>query len=93
MGHIIETSLSELPEDYRMVFSLREMNGLSVSESAALLNISEANVKVRLNRAKFMLRKEVEKSYTAGELYEFNAIYCNAMTKKVMSIINKYHSL
>lgn len=89
LGHIIETSLAELPEDYRMVFSLREMTGLNVSETATLLNISEANVKVRLNRAKSMLRNQIEKSYAADELFEFNLCYCNPFTERVMNKINE----
>lgn len=40
LGSIIETSLSRLSEDYRMVFSLREINGLSVAETAEMLNIA-----------------------------------------------------
>lgn len=89
LEHIIEEALGKIPEDYRLVFSLREMNGLNVLETASLLNISEVNVKVRLNRSKAMLRTEIEKSYPVHELFEFNAIYCNAMTEKVMSIINE----
>lgn len=88
LGHIIEESLGKIPDDYRMVFSLREMNGLNVSETANLLNISETNVKVRLNRAKAMLRNEVEKSYSADEIFEFNLIFCNAITEKVMKRIS-----
>lgn len=89
LGHIIENSLSQIPEDYRIVFSLREINGLNISETSALLNISETNVKVRLNRAKTMLRIAVEKSYTAEELFDFNLSYCNPFSKKVMLEINR----
>lgn len=89
LGHIIETSLSKLPEDYRMVFSLREINGLNVAETAEVLSISEANVKVRLSRAKTMLRTEIEKSYSAEELFEFNLCYCDPFTERVMGIINE----
>jgi RNA polymerase sigma-70 factor (ECF subfamily) len=89
LGHIIENGLSKIPFDYRIVFSLREINGMSGSETADLLEISEANVKVRLNRAKAMLRKEIEKTYSAAELYEFNLIYCNAMVENVMKKINE----
>ncbi|MCO5290353.1 MAG: sigma-70 family RNA polymerase sigma factor [Chitinophagaceae bacterium] len=89
LGNVIEKALQNIPFDYRMVFSLREMNGLNVAETAELLDISEANVKVRLNRAKGMLRTEIEKSYAGEELYEFNLIYCNAMVDNVMREINK----
>jgi hypothetical protein len=58
-----------------------------VKETAEALNISEANVKVRLNRAKAMLRKEVKKSYSAEEIFEFNLIYCDIMVEKVMNRI------
>ncbi|NCI45260.1 sigma-70 family RNA polymerase sigma factor [Sediminibacterium soli] len=88
LGHIIEESLAGIPEAYRMVFSLREVTGLNVSETAGLLDISEANVKVRLNRAKAMLRNEIEKSYSAAELFEFNLIYCDALTERVMKRIH-----
>ena len=82
---VIENALQQVPLDYRMVFSLREMNGLNVLETAEALSISEANVKVRLNRAKTMLRKEIEKSYTAEDIFEFNLIYCDSMTGNVMN--------
>ncbi len=88
LGHIIEKALSELPLNYRMVFSLREINGLNVLETAKLLNISESNVKVRLNRSKALLRLEIEKTYSSQELFEFNLIYCDPMVERVMTIIN-----
>lgn len=89
LKHIIEDALIRIPLDYRMVFSLREINGLNVSETAAMMNITEANVKVRLNRAKTMLRTEIENAYSAAELFEFNLIYCDAMVENVMNKINE----
>jgi RNA polymerase sigma factor (sigma-70 family) len=88
LNTVIENALQQVPLDYRMVFSLREMNGLNVMETAEALHISEANVKVRLNRAKTMLRKEIEKTYTAADIFEFNLVYCDAMTNNVMNKIN-----
>lgn len=87
LSQIIEKSLAEIPESYRMVFALREINGFSVAETAEALAISESNVKVRLNRAKAMLRNEIEKSYTSDEIFEFNLIYCNAIVENVMARI------
>jgi RNA polymerase sigma-70 factor (ECF subfamily) len=89
LGHIIENALGKIPFDYRMVFSLREINGLNVAETASLINISEVNVKVRLNRAKAMLRDEIEKTYSTHELFEFNLIHCNAVVENVMKRINE----
>lgn len=87
LSHIIENALELLPLDYRMVFSFRELNGMSIAETAEILSISEANVKVRLNRAKTMLRKEIEKSYSAQDIYEFNLVYCDGMVDRVMKSI------
>ena len=86
---IIEDALEKIPFDYRMVFSLREINDLKVKETAELLNISESNVKVRLNRAKTMLKNELMSSYSGNELFDFNLVYCTPMVEKVMKEINK----
>ncbi len=89
LSYVIENALEAVPFDYRMVFALREVNGLNVAETAEVLEISETNVKVRLNRAKAMLRKEIEKSYTDEDIFEFNLIYCNAMVETVMKKIKE----
>jgi len=89
LERLIEESLSKIPEDYRIVFALREMTGLNVAEAASVLEISEANVKVRLNRAKSMLRHEIEKSYSSEELFSFNLVYCNSFTEELMAKISE----
>lgn len=89
LNFVIENSLQQIPMDYRLVFTLREVNGLNVAETADTLNISEANVKVRLNRAKAMLRKEVEKSYSVEDIFEFNLVYCDAMVQRVINKIKE----
>ena len=87
LSSVIERALQQLPLDYRMVFSLREITGLTVLETAEALNISTTNVKVRLNRAKAMLRKEIERSYAPEDIFEFNLKYCDAMVNAVMGKI------
>lgn len=86
---IIEQALENIPFEYRMVFSLREINDLRVKETAELLKISESNVKVRLNRAKTMLKEQLMSSYSPNELYDFNLIYCTPMVERVMKEIEK----
>jgi RNA polymerase sigma factor (sigma-70 family) len=92
LSFIIENALQQLTEDYRLVFSLREINGLSVKETAELLAITEANVKTRLNRAKNMLRAEIENAYRSEDIYEFNLVYCDAMVNRVMEKIKNEHT-
>jgi RNA polymerase sigma factor (sigma-70 family) len=93
MAKMVEYSLEKLPLAYKTVFVLREMEGFSVAETAALLNITTMNVKVRLNRAKAMLHKELEKLYTASDLFEFNLIYCDQVVKNVFEKINQLNQL
>ena len=90
LSSVIENAMKQMPLDYRMVFSLREISGLNVAETAEALHISEANVKVRLNRARAMLRKEIVKSYTAEDIFEFNLVYCDAMTNRVMNKLKEF---
>jgi len=87
LKHVIENALQSIPPNYRIVFTLRELGGFSVAETAAALDILESNVKVRLNRAKLMLRTHIEKMYSPEEIYEFNLVYCDSMIKNVMAKI------
>lgn len=87
MNSVVENAIKHIPIDYGLVFSLRELNGMSVLETSKALNITETNVKVRLNRAKAMLRKEVEKTYSPEDIFHFNLIYCDKIVAKVMDVI------
>ena len=53
----LERALRAIPESYRAVVLLRDAEGMSTGETAALLEISEDNVKQRLHRGRAMLRK------------------------------------
>jgi len=89
---ILEKSLQNIPALYRTVFVLREIEGFSVAETADLMNITQVNVKVRLNRAKALLQKQIEQVYTYPDLYSFNFIYCDAVVHKVFDKINTMQS-
>lgn len=54
---ILRRAIVALPEIYREVFLLREVEELSIKEAAETLGVSEASVKVRLHRARMMLQK------------------------------------
>ena len=53
-------ALHALPPSYRVIVFLREMEGLTTKEAAAVLKTSESNVKMRLHRARLFLRKQLE---------------------------------
>jgi RNA polymerase sigma factor, sigma-70 family len=93
LNQVIEATLDKLPENYRITFTLRELSGLNVNETADIMNTTPSNVKVRMNRAKLMLRKEIEKIYSAEEIYEFNLVYCDKMLARVMNKIVELKNL
>jgi RNA polymerase sigma-70 factor, ECF subfamily len=60
---LIDDALAQLDEKHRLVFLLRDVEGLSVRETAEALSLSEANVKVRLLRARLQLREQLTRVF------------------------------
>lgn len=58
--HMVEKACDELPDVYRLVFVARVIEGLSVIETAEVLDLQPATVKTRLHRARAILRRELE---------------------------------
>ncbi|HRP90125.1 MAG TPA: sigma-70 family RNA polymerase sigma factor [Edaphocola sp.] len=83
LRNILEEALLEVPEDYRVVFSLRTIHGLSTKEVAEVLQISEANVKTRLSRAKELLRTILNHEQFITELFGYHKVHCNPFTEKM----------
>jgi RNA polymerase sigma factor (sigma-70 family) len=83
----LEAAIYSLPEKYRTVFILRELENMSVSETKECLSISEVNVKVRLNRAKSMLRNSLSEFYKSEGVFEFHLSRCDKMVENVMKQI------
>jgi RNA polymerase sigma-70 factor (ECF subfamily) len=86
---ILEEAVTSLPEKYRLVFVMREVQGMSTNETMEVLTLSESNVKIRLARAKEMLRVELSKKWKPEQIYEFNLIRCDIVVNYVMSKINQ----
>jgi RNA polymerase sigma-70 factor, ECF subfamily len=59
---LLDESLARLDEKHRLVFLLRDVEGLSIQETAGALDLSEANVKVRLIRARLQLREDLTRA-------------------------------
>jgi RNA polymerase sigma-70 factor (ECF subfamily) len=84
---LLENAISNLPEKYRVVFVMREMEKMNVAETGECLAITEENVKVRLNRAKAMLRLSLSDYYQESEVLHFHLSRCKRMSDTVMNII------
>lgn len=81
---ILHDALHRLPEIYRTVFVMREVENMSVAETQYCLNISDANVKVRLNRAKAMLKDLLSSYYNKEDIFHFHLSRCDKMVDAVM---------
>ncbi|WP_315626075.1 RNA polymerase sigma factor [Thermanaerothrix sp. 4228-RoL] len=64
----LDNAIAQLPENLRLVFWLRDVEGLSIKETAETLGLSETNVKTRLLRARLKLREILSEYY--GERVE-----------------------
>jgi RNA polymerase sigma-70 factor (ECF subfamily) len=63
MREVMEKAIDKLPAKYRVVFALRDLEGLSIEETSKTLGISAANVKIRLMRARLFLREALGKYF------------------------------
>ncbi|HLZ92736.1 MAG TPA: sigma-70 family RNA polymerase sigma factor [Candidatus Acidoferrum sp.] len=63
MRDILRSVIEELPPDFRVVFVLRDVEGLSTEETAETVGISEAAVKSRLLRARLKLRQKLDRQF------------------------------
>ena len=83
----IETAIDQLAEKYRIVYILREIEGMKNSEIATCLNISETNAKVRFHRAKELMKERLLKLSSDFSVLEFGNSRCNRVTNQVMIAI------
>lgn len=81
----LERAVDTLPEIYRSVFVLREIEGMSTAEAAACLDLSEEAVKVRLLRARQMLRIELyaRAGASSSHAFAFRAERCDRVVRNV----------
>jgi RNA polymerase sigma-70 factor, ECF subfamily len=60
---LLDRAIQNLPEIYRIVFILRDIEGLSITETSQALNLTETAIKTRLLRARLRLREEISRYY------------------------------
>jgi RNA polymerase sigma-70 factor (ECF subfamily) len=88
---LLEEAIDRLPENYRTVVVLREVEEMSVAETADSLGVTDAVVKTRLHRAHAMLRKDLflRARGRAADLYQFHAVRCDRVVKAVFARIKE----
>lgn len=89
MGAIVEAALDRLPLEYRQVFVLRMVESLDTAETAAVLGLTEDNVKQRLHRARAMLQGHIETQVgnAAQSVFGFLGARCDSVVANVMARI------
>ena len=84
---LIEAAIGELPEPFRVVFVLREVEAMSTEETAQLLQIAPETVRSRLHRAKQRLRLALDREIASAltDSFPFAGARCAAMSARVIA--------
>jgi RNA polymerase sigma-70 factor (ECF subfamily) len=91
LRRLLENSVDGLPEAYRVVFVLRDIEGLSTAEAAEGLEIGEEAVKTRLHRARAMLRRDLYQRAggATAAAFHFHLSRCDRVVSAVMASIRE----
>ena len=85
----LEDAILSIPEQYRLVLMMRDVEQLNTEETAAALALTEENVKVRLHRARAMVRKNLfaQAGSEASRAFGFMGVRCDRVVARVMEKI------
>jgi RNA polymerase sigma-70 factor (ECF subfamily) len=87
LGQLLEEAVLELPEQYRAVIMLRDVEELTTAETAAALELTEQNVKVRLHRGRAMMRDRLFARVGASgkNAFPFMGVRCDRVVSGVFT--------
>jgi RNA polymerase sigma-70 factor, ECF subfamily len=90
---VLEAAIDRLPQAYRSVFMLRDVERMDTAETAECLDISEGAVKVRLHRARALLRKEIyaQTGAATAAAFHFAGARCDRIVSNVLERIQSRH--
>ena len=90
LGDVLEEAIESLPSGFRAVFILRAVEEMSTSEVAECLDLSEENVKVRLHRARALLKEHLTQKLesNARQTFQFHAVRCDRVVANVLKKIS-----
>jgi len=88
---LVELATDNLPEIFRIVFMTRVIEGMSIEETANLLNLQPDTVKTRLHRARRLVRQELDKQIgpVLMDAFPFAGRRCERMTNAVLQRLNR----
>lgn len=87
----LEEAIDSLPQGFRIVFVLRDVEGLSIEETASQLSIRPETVKTRLHRARRLLRARIQERLAAGfaDVFPFDGARCVDMADRVIARLSR----
>ena len=91
LRHLLEEAVLDLPDPYRTVVMLRDVEEMSTSETAAALDLTEQNVKVRLHRGHAMMRDRLftRVSVSGKNAFPFMGRRCDRVVLGVFARLRK----
>jgi RNA polymerase sigma-70 factor (ECF subfamily) len=83
---LLEHAVDALPEPFRIVFVMREIEEMGIEETAAQLDLRPETVKTRLHRARRLLRRSLQRKLGSAfqDTYAFDGLRCERTTEAVM---------
>lgn len=89
LARLLESAISGLPEQFRTVIMLRDIEELSTAETAEALSISEENVKTRLHRGRAMVRRSLYSKIgtDAHDAFIFMGDRCDRLVERVLHLL------
>jgi RNA polymerase sigma-70 factor (ECF subfamily) len=93
LGQLLEEAVLRLPEQYRTIIMLRDVEELSTAETAAALELTEQNVKVRLHRGRAMMRDRLFARVGASgkNAFPFMGVRCDRIVSGVFARLRGLH--
>lgn len=83
----LENAIDQLESKYKTVYVMKELEDMSLKEISFALDVTVANVKVRLHRSRDMLKEQLYDGARQTNIFEFGFSRCDRITEKVMSNI------
>ncbi len=88
---LLERAMDALPEPFRLVFVMRDVEEMSIEETASHLGIRPETIKTRLHRARLLLRQSLDGQLasTLKDTFPFAGARCGRITEAVLSQLSK----
>ena len=84
---LLEIAIDGLPARYKIVYILHEVEEMGMSEITDSLGISEGCAKVRLHKARLLLKERLYELSATPDIFHFGSRRCNRLIGKVMNAL------